>query len=155
MRRSPENAGRRKKKGRPEGRPNSLWRHSAVNTTTCAGSEPWVGCRIPVLATTFVTVGINQTALLSLRGRIVADILRCCAANPNVAGHSSSDPVQFELTPQFSYSHWDTVQDPFVRNSYSGALTVRAGLPWTSQVAVSLRYTYSQLRDGSTASGLG
>jgi hypothetical protein len=62
-------------------------------------------------------------------------------------------PWVFEVTPQFSYSHWDTVQDPYVRNSYSGALTVRAGLPWTSQIAVSVPYTYSEFRDGSSDSG--
>src|SRR5262249_40129845 len=26
-------------------------------------------------------------------------------------------PWAFELTPQFSYAHWDSVQDPFIRNS--------------------------------------
>jgi hypothetical protein len=62
-------------------------------------------------------------------------------------------PWVVEVTPQFSYAHWDTVQDPYVRNTYSGAVSLRFGLPWTSQMAVSLPYTYSQLRDGSSDSG--
>ena len=36
----------------------------------------------------------------------------------------------FQLTPQFSYAHWDKIQDPFISNSYSGALSVAMGLPW-------------------------
>jgi hypothetical protein len=47
-------------------------------------------------------------------------------------------PWTFELTPQFSYAHWDSVQDPFIRNSYSAGLSFRMGLPWTSQVTVSV-----------------
>jgi len=62
----------------------------------------------------------------------------------------------YELTPQFSYAHWDSVQDPFIRNSYSAGLSFRMGLPWTSQVTVSLPYVYDQGRDGfPSSSGLG
>jgi hypothetical protein len=65
-------------------------------------------------------------------------------------------PWTFELTPQFSYAHWDSVQDPFIRNSYSAGLSFRMGLPWQSQVTVSLPYVYDQGRDDfSSSSGLG
>ena len=47
-------------------------------------------------------------------------------------------PWTFELTPQFSYAHWDSVQAPFIRNSYSAGLSFRMGLPWTSQVTVAV-----------------
>jgi hypothetical protein len=63
-------------------------------------------------------------------------------------------PWSYELTPQFSYAHWDTLQDPAVRNSYSAALTFRMGLPWTSQISATLPYEYNQFRDGSSSSGL-
>jgi len=53
-------------------------------------------------------------------------------------------PWTFEFTPQFSYAHWDSVQDPFIRNSYSTGLSLRMGLPWTSQVAVSLPYVWNE-----------
>jgi hypothetical protein len=63
-------------------------------------------------------------------------------------------PWTYELTPQFSYAHWDKLQDPAVRNSYSAALTFRMGLPWTSQISATLPYEYNQFRDGSSSSGL-
>jgi hypothetical protein len=63
-------------------------------------------------------------------------------------------PWTYELTPQFSYAHWDKVQDPTARNSYSAALTFRMGLPWTSQISATLPYEYNQFRDGSSSSGL-
>src|SRR6516225_7114906 len=61
-------------------------------------------------------------------------------------------PWRFQLTPQFSYGHWDKVQDPFISNSYSGALSLAVGLPWTSQVSVSVPYVYDQGRDGNPSS---
>jgi hypothetical protein len=63
-------------------------------------------------------------------------------------------PWSYELTPQFSYAHWDRVQDPAVRNSYTAALTFRMGLPWSSQISATLPFEYNQLRDGSSSSGL-
>jgi hypothetical protein len=64
-------------------------------------------------------------------------------------------PFTYEVTPQLSFAHWDKVQDPFVRNSYSAALAARMGLPWTSQVSVSLPYVYNDLRLGGSDAGLG
>ena len=58
----------------------------------------------------------------------------------------------YEVTPQFSYAHWDKIQDPFIRNSYSAGVSFRMGLPWQSQVTVSLPYTYSEGRDGFPSS---
>ena len=63
-------------------------------------------------------------------------------------------PWSYELTPQFSYAHWDKVQDPAIRNSYNAALTFRMGLPWTSQISATLPYEFDQFRDGSSSSGL-
>jgi uncharacterized coiled-coil protein SlyX len=56
-------------------------------------------------------------------------------------------PWTYEVTPQFSYGHWDSVQDPFIRNSYSAGLSFRMGLPWQSQVTVSLPYVWNEGRD--------
>jgi hypothetical protein len=61
-------------------------------------------------------------------------------------------PWTYEVTPQVSYAHWDSVQDPFVRNSYSAGVSFRMGLPWQSQVTVSLPYIYNQGRDGVPSS---
>ena len=61
-------------------------------------------------------------------------------------------PWGFQVTPQFSYGHWDKVQDPFISNSYSGALSVAMGLPWTSQVSISVPYVFDQGRDGNPSS---
>jgi uncharacterized coiled-coil protein SlyX len=65
-------------------------------------------------------------------------------------------PWTYEVTPQFSYGHWDSVQDPFIRNSYSAAVSFRMGLPWQSQVTVSLPYVWNEGRGPfSSSSGLG
>ena len=61
-------------------------------------------------------------------------------------------PWRFQVTPQFSYGHWDKVQDPFISNSYSGALSVAMGLPWTSQVSISVPYVFDQGRDENPSS---
>ena len=51
--------------------------------------------------------------------------------------------------------HWDTIQNPFVKNSYIGALSVAMGLPWESQVSVSVPYIYNQGNNGNpNSSGL-
>jgi len=60
----------------------------------------------------------------------------------------------YELAPQFSYAHWDKLQEPAIRNSYNAALTFRMGLPWSSQISATLPYEYNQFRDGSSSSGL-
>lgn len=64
-------------------------------------------------------------------------------------------PFTYELTPEFSWAHWDKVQEPFVENSYSAGLGFRMGLPWRSQISVGVPYVWSDLRDGGTADGLG
>ena len=58
----------------------------------------------------------------------------------------------FQLTPQFSYAHWDKIQDPFISNTYSGALSVAMGLPWHSQISVSVPYVFDQGRNGNPSS---
>ena len=65
-------------------------------------------------------------------------------------------PWTFEFAPQFSYAHWDKIQDPYIRNSYSAGASFRMGLPWQSQVSVTLPYVWSEGRDGfPSSSGLG
>ena len=63
-------------------------------------------------------------------------------------------PWSYQLIPQFSYAHWDKLQDPALRNSYNAALTFQMGLPWTSQISATLPYEFDQFRDGSSSSGL-
>jgi hypothetical protein len=58
----------------------------------------------------------------------------------------------FQLTPQFSYAHWDKIQDPFISNSYTGALSVAMGLPWQSQISASVPYVFDQGRNGNPSS---
>jgi hypothetical protein len=58
----------------------------------------------------------------------------------------------FQVTPQFSYAHWDKIQDPFISNTYSGALSVAMGLPWQSQISVSVPYVFDQGRNGNPPS---
>src|SRR5262249_23667112 len=58
----------------------------------------------------------------------------------------------FQVTPQFSYGHWDKIQDPFISNTYIGALSVGMGLPWQSQISVSVPYVFDQGRDGNPSS---
>ena len=61
-------------------------------------------------------------------------------------------PWGFQVTPQFSYAHWDKIQDPFISNTYSGALSVAMGLPWQSQISVSVPYVFDQGRNGNPSS---
>jgi hypothetical protein len=61
-------------------------------------------------------------------------------------------PWGFQVTPQFSYAHWDKIQDPFISNTYSGALSVAMGLPWQSQISVSVPYVFDQGREGNPSS---
>lgn len=35
----------------------------------------------------------------------------------------------YEITPEFSWAHWDTVTNPTLENSYSVSLGFRMGLP--------------------------
>jgi hypothetical protein len=61
----------------------------------------------------------------------------------------------YELTPEFSWAHWDRVQNPFVQNSFSAGLGFRMGLPWESQISVGVPYVVNDLRQDGTSSGLG
>lgn len=64
-------------------------------------------------------------------------------------------PFSYELTPSFSWGHWDKVQQPFIDNSFSAGLAFRMGLPWQSQVSVAVPYVWDDLRDGGISQGLG
>jgi hypothetical protein len=64
-------------------------------------------------------------------------------------------PFTYEVTPQLDFAHWDTIQEPYLRNSYSAALAARMGMPWQSQVAISLPYVVNDVRTGGYDSGLG
>ncbi len=59
-----------------------------------------------------------------------------------------------EFTPQLSYAHWDRIQDPVLRNSYSAAASFRMGLPYQTQVSFSLPYVHNEGTTGSS-SGFG
>ena len=62
----------------------------------------------------------------------------------------------FQITPQFSYAHWDKAKDPFVSNSYSPGLAFAAGLPWESQIIAFLPYVFNEGTANSPfPSGLG
>jgi hypothetical protein len=64
-------------------------------------------------------------------------------------------PFTFEVAPQLGFAHWDRIQETYARNSYSAAVAARMGLPWQSQLAVSLPYVVNDLRSGGYDSGLG
>jgi len=59
-----------------------------------------------------------------------------------------------EFTPQLSYAHWDSIQDPVLRNSYSAGMSFRMGLPYQSQVSFSVPYVVNEGMTG-TSSGFG
>jgi len=64
-------------------------------------------------------------------------------------------PYTYEVTPSFSWAHWDKVQEPSIDNSYSVGAAFRMGLPWRSQLSIGVPYVFNDLRDGDTSSGLG
>jgi len=61
-------------------------------------------------------------------------------------------PWTFQITPQFSYAHWDKVQEPFVSNSYVPALGFAVGLPWEFQVSAFIPYVFNQGTAGNPSS---
>jgi hypothetical protein len=63
-------------------------------------------------------------------------------------------PNTYEFSPQFSYAHWDKIQDPDIRNSYAAAMSFRVGLPWQTQLSLSLPYVHNEARAGPSSSGL-
>jgi hypothetical protein len=64
-------------------------------------------------------------------------------------------PRTYELTPTFSWAHWDKVQEPLIENSFSAGASFTMGLPWRSQVSLSLPYVWDDLRNGGNSQGLG
>jgi hypothetical protein len=65
-------------------------------------------------------------------------------------------PRRFEIEPDFVYSHSNLAG--FRRDAFGPALTLRAGLPWRSQVDLSLPYVFERRRstEGSyDTSGIG
>jgi hypothetical protein len=64
-------------------------------------------------------------------------------------------PRTYELTPSFSWAHWDKIQEPLINNSFSAGASFTMGLPWRSQVSVGVPYVWDDLRNGGTSQGLG
>ena len=65
-------------------------------------------------------------------------------------------PKTFELEPNFVYSH--TSITGFQRDAFGPGVTVRAGLPWSSQLELALPYVVEHRRSGGVstqASGIG
>lgn len=61
----------------------------------------------------------------------------------------------YELTPEFSWAHWDSVTNPLLENSYSAGLGFRMGLPWRSQLLVAVPYVWNDFGSAGTSDGLG
>jgi hypothetical protein len=64
-------------------------------------------------------------------------------------------PHTYELTPEFSWAHWDKVQQPLIENSFSAGGSFTMGLPWRSQVSLGVPYVWDDLRNGGSSQGLG
>lgn len=64
-------------------------------------------------------------------------------------------PGTYEISTEFSWAHWDTVTNPLLENSYSAGLGFRMGLPWNSQVSLSLPYVWADFGDAGMTDGLG
>jgi hypothetical protein len=64
----------------------------------------------------------------------------------------------YEIEPNFIYSHISNDSAAFRRDSFGPGLTLRAGLPWRSQLELALPYVFEQRRSGivsTNASGFG
>jgi hypothetical protein len=64
-------------------------------------------------------------------------------------------PFSYELAPEFSWAHWDSVTNPTLENSYSAGLNFRMGLPWRSQISIGVPYVWSDFGESGSADGLG
>ena len=64
-------------------------------------------------------------------------------------------PFTYEVTPEFSWAHWDTVTNPTLDNSYSAGLGFRMGLPWRSQISLGVPYVWNDFGQDGTSDGLG
>jgi hypothetical protein len=61
----------------------------------------------------------------------------------------------YELTPEFSWAHWDSVTNPTLNNTYTASAGFRMGLPWRSQVSLEVPYVWNDFGKGGTSDGLG
>jgi hypothetical protein len=61
-------------------------------------------------------------------------------------------PGRWEAEPDVAYSHSENNAGTYRRNAYGPGLTLRAGLPWRSQVAVSVPYVFERNRIGAAES---
>ena len=62
-------------------------------------------------------------------------------------------PKTFELEPNFVYSH--TTVTNFQRDAFGPGLTLRAGLPWRSQLELALPYVVEHRRSGGVSNHAG
>lgn len=65
---------------------------------------------------------------------------------------------RFEVEPNLVYSHSTATANAFRRDAYGPGLVMRAGLPWRSQIDVSLPYVFERRRSAgltTDASGIG
>ena len=61
----------------------------------------------------------------------------------------------YELTPEFSWAHWDSATNPTLNNTYTASAGFRMGLPWRSQVSLEVPYVWNDFGKGGTSDGLG
>ena len=64
-------------------------------------------------------------------------------------------PFTYELTPEFSWAHWDTATNATLDNSYSAGLGFRMGLPWRSQISLGVPYVWNDFGKDGSSDGLG
>ena len=58
-------------------------------------------------------------------------------------------PGTVELEPNYAYSHLDDSSTAFRRDSFGPGLALRVGLPWRSQLELSLPYVFERRRNGN------
>src|SRR5439155_175072 len=51
-------------------------------------------------------------------------------------------PGVYEIEPNFVYSHTNIASAAFLRDSYGPGLALRAGLPWRSQLELTVPYVF-------------
>lgn len=60
-----------------------------------------------------------------------------------------------QVTPEFDYVHSDITSSSAIRNAFIGTLGLRLGLPWVSQVDLSVPYAFKFDTDLGHTSGIG